>query len=292
MQIGSSDRIVGMEVLSHGQTLFHAPAGDPAFSMQSGDANRIAEITGITTVADFRRRDIAAGGQGAPLVPAFHQAIFHDPTTSRAILNIGGIANLTLLPADGKPVTGFDSGPGNVLLDAWHEKHRHAGFDTNGDWGRSGELHQPLLDQLLDHPYFSRPPPKSTGRELFCLHWLEVILQSGYPDLPAADVQRTLCELTVQSITTSLQQFAADVGQVLVCGGGVHNSLLMQRLGQLLPLCQVESSEKHGLHPDWVEAVAFAWLAKQTLDGNPGNLPSVTGARRPVILGAIHRGKL
>ena len=277
---------------SHGQTLFHAPEGQPAFSMQAGDANRIAEKTGITTVADFRRREIAAGGQGAPLVPAFHQAVFHDPATSRAVLNIGGMANLTLLPADGKTITGFDTGPGNVLLDAWYRKHRQGDYDASGAWASGGDLNQPLLEQLLDHPYFSQPPPKSTGREQFCLQWLEQLLQSGHHALPDADVQRTLTEFTAQSIASSLEQFGQPVKQVLVCGGGVHNELLMQRLQALLPEQRVETTEKYGLHPDWVEAVAFAWLAKQTLEGKPGNLPAVTGANRPVILGAIYPGKI
>ncbi|HHJ18171.1 MAG TPA: anhydro-N-acetylmuramic acid kinase [Gammaproteobacteria bacterium] len=273
---------------NHGQTLFHAPDATPAFSLQAGDANRIAELTGITTVADFRRRDIAAGGQGAPLVPAFHRALFHDPDIPRAVLNIGGMANLTLLPTDADAVTGFDTGPGNVLLDAWHHKHRQGDYDSNGDWARSGELNPPLLEQLLAHPYFSQPPPKSTGRELFCLRWLEQQLQTGHQHLPAADIQRTLLELTARSISLSLQQATYDIKQLLVCGGGVHNGFLMQRLQSLLPDCDVESTETYGLHPDWVEAVAFAWLAKQTLAGKPGNLPAVTGASRAVVLGAIY----
>ncbi len=277
---------------SHGQTLFHAPGGNPAFSMQAGDANRIAEKTGITTVADFRRRDIAAGGQGAPLVPAFHQALFHDPATSRAVLNIGGMANLTLLPADSKAISGFDTGPGNVLLDAWYRKNRQGDYDERGAWAHSGDLNQPLLELLMDYPYFSQPPPKSTGRELFCLQWLENLLQSAHHVLPAADVQRTLAEFTAQTIAGSLEQFGQPVKQVLVCGGGVHNDFLMQCLQAQLPEQRVETTEKYGLHPDWVEAVAFAWLAKQTLEGKPGNIPAVTGANRPVILGAIYPGKI
>ncbi len=277
---------------SHGQTLFHAPEGNPAFSMQVGDANRIAEKTGVTTVADFRRRDIAAGGQGAPLVSAFHQALFHDPATSRAVLNIGGMANLTLLPADSTAITGFDTGPGNVLLDAWYRKNRPGDYDESGAWAHSGDLNQPLLKRLMDHPYFSRPPPKSTGREQFCLQWLEELLQSGHHALPAVDVQTTLAEFTAQTIAASLERFGPPVKQVLVCGGGVHNDFLMHRLQALLPEQQVETTEKYGLHPDWVEAVAFAWLAKQTLEGKPGNVPSVTGANRPVILGAIYPGKI
>ena len=277
---------------SHGQTLFHAPESDPAFSTQAGDANRIAETTGITTVADFRRRDIAAGGQGAPLVPAFHRALFHDPATFRAVLNIGGMANLTLLPADSEAITGFDTGPGNVLLDAWYRKNHTGDYDESGAWAHSGNLNQPLLERLMDHPYLSQPPPKSTGREQFCLNWLEDLLRSGHHALSDVDVQTTLAEFTAQSIASSLKQFGQPVKQVLACGGGVHNDFLMQRLAALLPEQQVETTEKYGLHPDWVEAVAFAWLAKQTLEGKPGNIPGVTGANRPVILGAIYPGAI
>lgn len=277
---------------SHGQTLFHAPESEPPFTMQAGDANRIAEITGITTVADFRRRDMAAGGQGAPLVPVFHRSVFHDSTISRAILNIGGMANLTLLPTDGNAITGFDTGPGNVLLDAWYRKNREGDYDDCGAWAQSGELNQPLLELLLDQPYFSQPPPKSTGREQFCLQWLEDLLQSGHRALPDANVQRTLTELTARSISDSLGHCGQEVEQVLVCGGGVHNDFLMHRLQDLLPGQRVETTENHGLHPDWVEAVAFAWLAKQTLEGKAGNIPSVTGAKQPVILGAIYPGKI
>ncbi len=276
---------------SHGQTLFHAPSGPQAFSMQSGDPNRIAELTGITTVADFRRRDIAAGGQGAPLVPAFHRAIFADPRTSRAILNIGGMANLTLLPRPPAPVSGFDTGPGNVLLDTWHQKHRQAGFDENGAWGAGGQLDEALLERLLDHPYFRQQPPKSTGRELFCLRWLEDILASGaWASLPAEDVQRTLAEFSAATIAGALERFCGNVEQVLVCGGGAHNVFLMQRLAALLSPRKLDTTEAYGLHPDWVEASAFAWLAKRTLDRRPGNVPDVTGARRAVVLGAVYPG--
>jgi len=277
---------------SHGQTLFHSPESDPAFSTQAGDANRIAERTGITTVADFRRRDIAAGGQGAPLVPAFHRALFHDPATFRAVLNIGGMANLTLLPTDSETFTGFDTGPGNVLLDAWYQKNHSGTYDESGAWAHSGKLNQPLLERLMEHPYLGQPPPKSTGREQFCLNWLEDLLQSGRHTVPDVDVQTTLAEFTAQSIASSLEQFGQPVQQVLVCGGGVHNDFLMRRLEALLPGQQVETTEKYGLHPDWVEAVAFAWLAKQTLEGKAGNVPGVTGAKRPVILGAIYPGRI
>ncbi len=276
---------------SHGQTLFHAPDGSTGFSMQAGDPNRIAEKTGITTVADFRRRDIAAGGQGAPLVPAFHQTLFQQSDCNRAILNIGGMANLTLLPAGGDAVTGFDTGPGNILLDSWYRVHHGSGFDRGGQWSAGGQLQQSLLDELLAHPYFPQNPPKSTGRETFCLHWLQELLdRSGHRKIDARDVQRTLVEFTAVSVTLALQHYAADTEQVLVCGGGIHNRFLMQRLTGLLSPRPVESTEKYGLHPDWVEAVAFAWLAKQTLEGMAGNLPAVTGARHPVVLGAIYPG--
>ena len=202
------------------------------------------------------------------------------------------MANLTLLPADSDAVTGFDTGPGNVLLDAWYRKNHQGDYDERGAWAQRGDLNQSLLEHLVDHPYFSQPPPRSTGRELFCLCWLEELLQSGHHALPDADVQRTLTEFTAQTIATALEHFGPPVEQVLVCGGGMHNDFLMQRLAALLPEQQVETTEKYGLHPDWVEAVAFAWLAKQTLEGKAGNIPGVTGANRAVILGAIYPGKI
>jgi anhydro-N-acetylmuramic acid kinase len=273
---------------SHGQTLFHAPESQPAFSHQCGDPNRIAEITGITTVADFRRRDIAAGGQGAPLVPAFHQAVFSSPDQARAVLNIGGMANLTLLPASSAPVSGFDTGPGNVLMDIWCHRHLGKAHDKNGEWAQGGECHQPLLDMLLEHPFLKQAPPKSTGREMFCEDFLDKQL-SRLPAAPkVVDVQRTLLEFTVRTICGAVNTYSGDIRQLLVCGGGVHNTFLMQRLSASLEGIDIASTEAFGLHPDWVEAVAFAWLAKATLQGQPGNLPSVTGASHPVVLGAIY----
>lgn len=275
---------------SHGQTLFHAPDSTPAFTTQCGDPNRIAEITGITTVADFRRRDIAAGGQGAPLVPAFHQAIFSAPGQARAVLNIGGMANLTLLPGNNTPVSGFDSGPGNVLMDIWCRKHMDKAYDENGAWAARGECHPALLDKLLKHPFLKQPPPKSTGREMFHAGWLEEQLDR-LPETPeAVDVQRTLLEFTVRTICDALKTYACDTRQLLVCGGGAHNAFLMQRLATSLGVIETASTEAFGLHPDWVEAAAFAWLAKQTINGKPGNLPAVTGASHPVVLGAIYPG--
>ncbi|VAW73033.1 Anhydro-N-acetylmuramic acid kinase [hydrothermal vent metagenome] len=273
---------------SHGQTLFHAPNSQPAFSHQCGDPNRIAEITGITTVADFRRRDIAAGGQGAPLVPAFHQTMFSELGQDRAVLNIGGIANLTLLPGDETQVSGFDTGPGNGLMDIWCRKYRDKAHDENGAWAETGKCHPALLDSLLEHPFLKQPPPKSTGRETFSADWLEEQL-ARLPTIPeSCDVQRTLLEFTVRTICDALKNYGGKTRQLLVCGGGIHNGFLMQRLAETLKGIETTSTETFGLHPDWVEAVAFAWLAKQTLNGKAGNLPAVTGASHPVVLGAIY----
>lgn len=280
------DQIVAIG--SHGQTLFHAPSARPPFSLQVGDPSRIAAKTGVTTVADFRRRDIAEGGQGAPLVPAFHRAVFGDRSRSRAVLNIGGIANLTLLPAGADAVSGFDTGPGNVLLDAWIDRQRGLAFDREGAWARSGSCHQPLLERLLQQPYLQRQPPKSTGRELFSLRWLEALLDPDFRALAPADVQATLAEFTATTVAAALARFAPPVDELFVCGGGAHNRFLMQRLSALLPNCPVDTTDALGLGPDWVEATAFAWLARQTLEGRPGNIPGVTGARRTAVLGAIY----
>lgn len=270
---------------SHGQTVQHRPLTDPPFSLQIGDPNRIVEKTGITTVADFRRRDIAAGGQGAPLVPAFHRFLFAEPTQSRAVLNLGGMANLTLL---GEPLTGFDTGPGNVLLDAWCQTQFGEPFDAGGEHARAGRVNRTLLAQLLEEPYFSQAAPKSTGREQFNIDWLQGQLARFDAALEAQDVQATLVALTVQSIADALMAAAPATQRLLVCGGGARNLCLMESLARALPDTTVETSEVHGLHPDWVEAVAFAWLAKRTLEGLPGNVPSVTGAAREVVLGAVY----
>jgi anhydro-N-acetylmuramic acid kinase len=274
---------------SHGQTVWHQPQGPYPFSLQLGDPARIAERTGITTVADFRRRDIAAGGQGAPLVPAFHAAIFHSNEEYRVILNIGGMANITLLPADSAQTTasGFDTGPGNVLLDLHAQRHLDTDCDIDGALAAQGRCDPALLAAMLDDPYFALPPPKSTGREYFNARWLDHHLSRH--SLPAAaDVQATLAELTARSIAGAIEQHMPDCSRVLVCGGGVHNGHLMERLAALLPHSRIEPTTPYGIEPDWVEAMAFAWLAQQTVTGRPGNLPAVTGASRPVILGAIH----
>lgn len=271
---------------SHGQTLWHAPDGPDGFSLQIGDASRIAERTGITTIADFRRRDIAAGGQGAPLVPAFHQACLASAQESRAVLNIGGIANLTLLPTQ-SPAIGFDTGPGNCLMDAWIQTHKHLPYDSLGDWAATGSVQSRLLTSLLQDSYFHRPPPKSTGTQYFSAQWLHGYLQD-HPKLSTDDVQATLAALTIQSIVRALLTHQPDTQRLLLCGGGRHNATLVRGLTAALPDVIVAGSETQGLDPDHMEAMAFAWLAKQTLAGQPGNLPNVTGARHPTVLGAIH----
>lgn len=273
---------------SHGQTLRHGPRAAHPYSLQIANPSMIAERTGITTVADFRARDIAAGGQGAPLVPAFHQWLFQRPGIARVIINIGGIANITFLPpAPHLPVIGFDTGPGNTLLDQWIDKHEGNHFDRDGNWAASGKISEPLLANMLSDPYFSLPPPKSTGREYFHLTWLSHYLEP-YTGLSAVDVQASLAALTTHTLAGAIQALGHLDG-VYVCGGGAHNHVLMQGLQQLLTPVPVSNTELLGLHPDWVEAVAFAWLAHQTIEGQPGNLPSVTGARHPTILGGVYK---
>lgn len=267
---------------SHGQTIRHYP--DKSYTLQIGDPNIIAAETGITTIADFRRRDVALGGQGAPLVPAFHAAVFRDSFVDRAVVNIGGIANVTLLPADNKNlIFGFDTGPGNLLLNAWSEKHLKEPYDHNGKWASRGTVDQNLLRRLLDDNFFKLSPPKSTGREYFNLNWLEKQL---LPLIQPQDVQATLVELTTHSIINSINKYFKK-GEIYVCGGGANNIYLMQQLKLAGNDFTIYSTEKLGIHPDWVEATAFAWLAKQTLSGNPGNIPNVTGAKQASILGAI-----
>lgn len=270
---------------SHGQTVRHRPLANPAFTWQLGDGNRIAELTGIATVCDFRRRDVAAGGHGAPLMPAFHAAMLGAAHEDRAVLNLGGIGNLTLLPAHGA-VRGFDTGPANALLDAWCQRHRGQPYDAGGAFAASGTVDADLLQRLLADPWFALPPPKSTGREQFHLRWLEACLDSPAP--APASVQATLLELTAATIADALLTQQPATRQLLVCGGGVHNPLLLAQLQARLPGVQVQSTQTQGLDPDYIEAMGFAWLARQTLAGLPGNLPSVSGARGPRILGAIH----
>jgi len=277
---------------SHGQTIRHRPDAEAPFTLQVGDPNRIAECTGITTVADFRRRDMAAGGEGAPLVPALHNTLFSSNEEYRCILNIGGIANITLLPPqDEAAITGFDTGPGNCLLDSWAARHIHIPFDKHGGWGATGKIQPALLKQMLTDSYFDRPPPKSTGREYFNLEWLEGLLHL-HPRLLPEDIQATLVALTAQSIGNAIKATAPECRRILVCGGGIHNPALLEQLQHALPHCCIESTSHYGADPDWVEAIAFAWLARQTMLGLAGNLPSVTGAHHPVILGGIYQGAL
>lgn len=272
---------------SHGQTLRHQPRAARPFTMQIGDANIIVAGTGITTVADFRRRDIAVGGEGAPLTPAFHQWLFCSNEKVRAVLNIGGIANVTMVSSP--TVIGFDTGPGNTLLDGWTRGNLDQPYDDAGNWARSGTVSEPLLIEMMSDPYFALPPPKSTGFEYFNGAWVRSrIAAASKATLPAADIQATLSELSARTIATSILQHSPDIEEVLVCGGGVHNTDLMQRLRSYLSGTQVTSTDAFGLHPDWVEAAAFAWLAKRCLEGKPGNLPVATGAERAEILGAVY----
>ncbi|MBE0484773.1 anhydro-N-acetylmuramic acid kinase [Marinobacter sp.] len=272
---------------SHGQTLRHQPSGPAPFSMQIGRAACIAEMTGLTTVSDFRSRDLAAGGQGAPLVPAFHQWLFRCNHQDRCILNLGGIANITWLPAAGiKAIIGFDTGPANALLDAWCLDQTGRHFDENGHLANEGATHAELLASMLSDAYFSKTPPKSTGKERFNLDWINTHLQR-FPELPPADVQRTLLQLTVITILRQMPQESANM-TVYACGGGTFNSLLMNELRIGLGSVNLTTTADLGLDPQWVEPVAFAWMARQTLMGQPGNLPEVTGAKGPRVLGAIY----
>lgn len=269
----------------HGQTVWHEPQSDAPNTLQIGDNNQIVAATGITVVGDFRRRDMALGGQGAPLVPAFHQALLMDATERRMVLNIGGIANLSLL-FPGQPVRGFDTGPGNMLLDAWIWRNQGKAYDKDAQWARSGTLIPALLEALLREPWFALPPPKSTGREHFNLGWLEQHLRH-FPGLAPQDVQATLVELTAITITQQVQ-LNDGCDRLLVCGGGSRNPLLMARLATHLPGTEVTTTDAAGISGDDMEALAFAWLAFRTLSGLPGNLPAVTGAREKSVLGAIY----
>jgi anhydro-N-acetylmuramic acid kinase len=264
----------------HGQTIRHRP--ELGFTLQIGNS-ALAELTNITVVGDFRSRDIAAGGQGAPLVPAFHQALFGDSTKNRAIINIGGIANITYLAKNGD-VLGFDSGPGNMLIDSWVKLHLNQDYDAYGAWAAKGVVLDSLLYNMLAEPYFTLPPPKSTGRDLFNDNWLKQHLL--YPHLRPQDVARTLVALTAHSIHDALKK-CGDINEVYICGGGAHNSLLVDALQALLGNAPVQTTKALGIDVDWVEAVAFAWLAKQTIENKPSNLPAVTGAKGLRVLGAV-----
>lgn len=281
----------------HGQTIRHYPQGKYGFSIQIGDPNTLAVATGIKVVADFRRKDIALGGQGAPLVPAFHQSIFQHQAIERYIVNIGGMANLTYLPANNanpsRQIIGFDTGPGNTLLDKWIALHLQQPYDHNGDWARSGSCHPQLLAALLTHDYFALPPPKSTGREQFHLNWLDQHL-SHFQQIDAADVQATLTQLTVISIAEQIKtidnrtQPLTPITEIYLCGGGARNKFLCQQLTAQFKSVKVSTTTDLGVDPDWVEGMAFAWLAKAYMDGLPGNITSVTGADRSGVLGCLY----
>ncbi|MDX2374206.1 anhydro-N-acetylmuramic acid kinase [Psychrobacter sp. PP-21] len=306
LQQSNTDPESVLAIGCHGQTVRHRP--QMGFSLQLVDANIIAERTGISVVSDFRRRDMAVGGQGAPLVPAFHQALFATPDSTRVLLNLGGIANITVLPAltnsadsnldnnvdSADNVIGYDTGPANLLMDAWTALHTGNDYDAKGAWAQSGTIIEPLLQQLLTHAFFAQPYPKSTGREDFNLAWLQDELQAfkhanANVSYSAADVQATLTELTAISASTQISMFTDTDknSSVYVCGGGALNDYLMTRLQAHLPHCTVQTTDDLGLAPTWVEAVAFAWLARQTIMGETGNLPVVTGANKRVVLGQV-----
>ena len=266
----------------HGQTIRHRP--DAGYSLQIGNPALLAELTGISVVADFRSRDIAAGGQGAPLVPAFHAAAFGSDAAHRVIVNIGGIANLTDLPARGA-VTGFDTGPGNVLLNLWIHRHLGKDRDEAGAWAQGGTLLAEPLAAMLAEPYFARRPPKSCGRDLFNAGWLE---KFSLGQAPPQDVEATLAELSARSIADAVERYCPHADELYVCGGGAHNLAVLDRLRRNLSQGRISTTAALGMDPDWVEAIAFAWLAKQTLDRKAGNLPAVTGATGERVLGAIY----
>ena len=285
------DRAQIAAIGSHGQTLLYCSDGrhnDGAhrFTLQLGDAHLIAEATGIRTVADFRRRDVAAGGHGAPLLPALHAALLSSSDEDRAVLNLGGIGNLTLLPVR-SDVRGFDTGPANGLMDAWCLRHTGERYDRGGAFASGGRVDHALLMRLLDEPWFALPPPKSTGRDQFHLGWVESKLSGS--EAPA-DIQATLLALTARTVADALLATLPGAARVIACGGGVHNPALMRALAEALPGVVVESTAAHGIDPDVVEALGFAWLARQTILGRPGNLPGVTGAAGPRVLGAIYTG--
>jgi anhydro-N-acetylmuramic acid kinase len=272
---------------AHGQTVRHCPQAHAGtgYTLQLMNGALLAERTGIDVVCDFRSRDVAAGGQGAPLAPGFHLASFGQPGVRRVVLNLGGMANLTLLRGDGS-VLGFDCGPGNVLMDGWCQRHRGQAYDAGGAWAAGGRADAALLQSWLADPYFAVPPPKSTGRDLFDMAWLDARLDG--PTREARDVMATLAELTAHTVAHDVRLHAPGSRDLFVCGGGAFNTQLLQRLSSLLPQCSVQSTAALGIEPDQVEALAFAWLAQVFLARRPGNLPAVTGACGPRVLGALY----
>lgn len=275
---------------SHGQTVRHRPDGATPYTLQLGDPSLVAELTGITTVADFRRRDLAAGGQGAPLAPGLHAALCSQPGRTRVVLNLGGIANITILMGTPEaPVGGFDTGPASCLLDAWAQHHLGLAYDREGFFAAGGRIQSGLLERLLSDPYFAAAPPKSTGREVFHLAWLQRHI--GTVEFAPADVQATLVALTARSVADAIARHAAGTSEILVCGGGVHNPVLMAALTAKLAPVSVISTQQVGIDPDFMEALLFAWLAWRRLENRPGNLPAVTGARGERVLGGIYFGR-
>lgn len=271
-------------IANHGQTVRHEPNASPAFSLQLGDGQIIANKTGIQTISQFRQADLSHGGQGAPLMPAFHKAIFNNNSTNTLILNLGGIANLTYLNGD---VTGFDTGPANCLLDQWIHSHRSQHFDSNGDWAKSGSIILPVLTKLLEDPYFNRTHPKSTGTDYFNLSWLHASVPN-LSDFKPEDIQATLLALTLESVKLGLRQLNATTGELFVCGGGAQNKHMIASLKNTLASFTIKPTDSLGVPSDWVEAVGFAWLGYCFVHAIPSNLPSVTGANKQVCLGVLH----
>jgi len=274
-------------IASHGVNVRHQPRLSYPFTLQIADPHTIAQQTGITTVADFRRRDIAYGGHGAPLTPAFHAHAFADPKKAKAVVNIGGIANVTILE---DTVLGFDTGPGNTLLDAWIRKHCDKGFDDNGAWSQTGTVQDDFLTLLLNDEYFQTPPPKSTGREYFNLLWLEQYVNQYNKSIASEDMQATLTAFTARTIADAIQQHSNNCQEVLICGGGIHNQALLAELQNYLSPISIVSTEQHGIPPDWLEAIAFAWFAKHTIEKNMIEINMQHAATVTRILGAIYLG--
>jgi len=271
---------------SHGQTVLHRPDLPEPFSIQLGNPSALAALIGITVVADFRNADLALGGQGAPLVPAFHRWSFSDTNVNRAVVNIGGIANVTLLYSDGT-TTGFDTGPGNTLLDQWCKEHHGVRFDDGGAWAAGGSVHEELLQSMRADEYFELTPPKSTGVDYFNLAWLQQKLKTCSVQPSYQDTQATLSECTAQEISAGVLSMP-DVKDIAICGGGAQNTDLMQRIRRALPACSIDTTNRWGIDPSWVESVAFAWLARQRLRGLPTSIPTVTGASAAVSLGGVY----
>jgi anhydro-N-acetylmuramic acid kinase len=287
LKVAGIDKGQVIAIGCHGQTIRHSPDSKTPYTAQIGDPNRVATISGITTVADFRRKDIALGGQAAPLAPAFHRFLFRSSAEDRAVINIGGIANVTYLPADHElPILGFDTGPGNTLLDYWIQRHRNLAYDDSGDWARQGSANIEMLNRIIDaEPYFHLPAPKSTGTEYFNPEWLAGFLDEA---VDALSIQATLVELTATTIARAVSTLPALPGSCYLCGGGAHNQFLVERLALALPECTVATTAELGLDADFVEASAFAWLARERINMRPANIPEVTRASRTARLGGIY----